>query len=124
MAEDTSNMTEITAKKKINDVDHSSTVYYNFGADLKEATGLFGDDVVHTNFRANAKITAQAAMRRMMEQGKNQDEIAATMANWKPGVALERTVDPVAALIGKMKTMDDKDRKALLKKLEDAAKAA
>ena len=112
----------ITATKEIDGVERSASVEYNFG-DPSTSGKMFGPEVVHSNFVAKATITAQAAMRRMLEKGKSADEIAAVMKNWKPGVALERVVDPVAAIEARMDTMSDEEADALIKRLRERAKA-
>jgi len=99
----------------------SATVSYNFGKDLNEASQMFGAGVVHSNFISKAKITAQAAMRRMLEQGLGQEEIAKKMANWKPGVAIERAAaDPVASLLAAFPSMSEEQQAQLLNKLKAA----
>jgi len=115
-------MTEITAKKIINDEPHVATIAYDFGENLDAAVEKFGAEVVFSNFKQSAKITAQAAMRRMLEDGKDQDAVAARMADWKPGQTLERVIDPVATLKAQLKNMDPAEAKALLKDLAASAK--
>lgn len=109
---------EITAKKEINGVEKSATITYDFGTNSTEAVKKFGDETVFSNFRANAKITAQGAMRRMLEDGKSQAEITEKMKPWKPGVALERVVDPVAALLGRWDSYNEQEKAEILKKLK------
>ena len=113
---------EISAKKEIVKDDPSSvktaTIIYDFGKDLNEMVGKFTDDVVFTNARASFKITAQSAMRRYLSSGLGQEEVAGKMAAWKPGVAIERTVDPVAALLGKWGSMSKEEQADVLKKLK------
>ena len=48
---------------------------------------------------------------------KSAEEIAEKMAQWKPGIPLERVVDPVAALQNLMKDMSDEQKNALIEKL-------
>lgn len=107
-------LTEIKASKKIDGVDKSAAIAYDFGASLSEATDKFGEDVVFTNFKRTATITAQAAMRRMLEGGKTEDQIVQAMAGWKPGVALERTVDPVGALESRWDSMSPEDQDRII----------
>ncbi len=112
---------EIKASKKINDVDRECTVQYDFGGTVEAAVEKFGADVVYSNFVRASVITAQAVMRRMLEAGKGQDEIQATMNSWKPGVAIERTIDPVASVLGKFGSMSPEEQKALIKQLQQRA---
>ena len=109
---------EITAKKEVEGVAKVATIIYDFGKDLTEMSGKFGADVVFTNARANFKITAQGAMRRYITAGKSPEEITELMAKWVPGIALERTVDPVAMLLGKWGTMTEAEKADVLKKLK------
>ena len=109
---------EITATKKMGDVELSATITYDFGGDLDTAVEMFGKEIVYTNFVRSAVITAQAAMRRWLVDGKSQDEIAEKMGNWKPGVAIERVVDPIAATLAKFGKMDPAAQAALLSQLQ------
>jgi len=112
----------ITATKVVNGVEKVASIPYDFGT--AETSGdMFGKEVVHSNFVAKATITCQAAMRRMLEKGKTAEEIAAVMKGWKPGVALERVVDPVAAIEARMDSMSDAEADALIKRLRERAKA-
>jgi hypothetical protein len=115
-------LTEIKATKKIDGEEKSAAVAYDFGATLEEATEKFGADVVFTNFKRTAVITAQAAIRRALEGGKSEEEIASLMASWRPGVALERTVDPVASLVGRWDSYSPEEQDAILKKLKSKTK--
>ena len=115
-----SKINEIKATKKINGEDKEATILYDFGGDLEKAVEKFGAAVVYSNFTRSAVITAQAAMRRFLEDGMGQAEIEAKMADWKPGVSLERTYDPLAALLNKMATMSPEEREAAIEKLKAA----
>jgi hypothetical protein len=115
-------MTEITAKKKIGDVDKVATIAYDFGENLKDMVAKFGEEVVFTNARGSFVITAQAAMRRYIETGKPADEIAKIMGSWKPGVALARVVDPVAALTSQWGSFTPEKQAEILRQLKAAGK--
>lgn len=111
---------QITAKKKIGDEDREAVIGFDFGDDLDDASGKFGKDVVFTNFRASAKITAQAAMRRYLDAGLSGEQVAEKMTAWKPGVALERAaIDPVKALMAKWGTMSKDEKQKLLGALRE-----
>lgn len=112
----------ITAKKKVNDVDKEATIMVDLGTDLEDAITKFGEQVVLSNFQASAKITAQAAMRRYMEAGKDNDEIVKLMAGWKPGVAIQRVSDPVAAFKAKFASMTPEEQIAALNDLKKDVK--
>ena len=111
-------MTEITAKKKIGDIEKAATIAYDFGANLKEMVEKFGEEVVFTNARGSMVITGQAAMRRYLAGGKSQEEIADLMGSWKPGIALARTVDPVSALVSQWGSYSPEKQQEILRKLK------
>ena len=110
-------MNEITANKSVDGDERTATVVTDLGENLTDAVGKFGEDVVFSNYKRAVTITAQAAIRRMLEQNLDQDTITNKMSSWKPGVALDRSVDPVAALKAKMSTMSKAEKKALLEEL-------
>jgi len=114
---------EIKAKKKIGDEDKEATIYADFGEDLEDAITKFGEAVVFSNFKASAKITAQAAMRRYLEAKKSVEEIVKLMAAWKPGVAIERVSDPVAAFKAKFAGMSAEEQIAALADLKKDIKS-
>jgi len=111
-------MIEVTAKKLINDESKVATILFDSGENLDEMVEKFTAAVVFTNARASFKITAQSAIRRYLEAGLDESAITAKMATWKPGVAMERTVDPVAAIVGAWGTMSEAAKADLLKKLK------
>lgn len=110
-----SGVIEVSAKKQ--GFETEVTVTYDFGKNLAEMAEKFGDDVTFTNARANMKIMLQSVLRRLIESGKNQEEIAATAANWKPGVQMERTVDPLSVARKAMSQMDEDAKQAFIEKL-------
>ena len=101
---------EVTAKKN----EAEATINYDFGENLEEMIEKFGDSVVFTNARSNMKIVLQAAMRRRLEAGQPTEDLA---ANWKPGVQMERIIDPIAAAKAKYATMTDDEKAAFLEDL-------
>lgn len=112
---------EIKATKKLGDVDKEATVLYDFGGDLDTAVENFGAEVVYSGFVRSAVITAQSVMRRFLEDGLAQEEIEAKMEAWKPGVSLERVVDPTKAFLNKFDKMTDEEREAVLEQLRAKA---
>jgi hypothetical protein len=78
---------EITAQKK--DGGRQVIVNYDFGDSLEEMIEKFGADVVQSNSVANMRITAQSVIRRGIEREETDEEIQATIDNWKPGVAIQ-----------------------------------
>lgn len=110
-------LTTVKATKKINGELKAATCLLDFGRDVQDAIEKFGADTVFDNFRRSATITAQASMRRFLEAGLDQDAIDVKMAVFKPGVAMERVVDPVASLKAKMAKMTPEERAALIAEL-------
>jgi len=114
---------EIKAKKVIGDETKEAVIYYDFGENLEQALDLFDEKVIFSNFRASVKITAQAAIRRYLEAGKSAEEITELMKSWKPGVALERKSDPVAAFKAKFASMSEADKVKALAELKATLEA-
>ncbi len=112
---------EVTAKKKIGDEMKEATVAVEFGETAAESIEKFGEGVVNSNFIGAAKITLQAAMRRMIEAGKAQEEITAMAASWMPGVAIQRSSDPAAAMLAKFAGLDQKEQAEYIKALQARA---
>ena len=56
-------------------------------------------------------------MRRFLEDGKSNEEIIAKMQGWKPGVPMERIVDPVGATLARFQNMSAQEQNDLLNKL-------
>jgi hypothetical protein len=105
---------EVSAKKTIDGEAKTALVTYDFGEDLNEMVEKFTDNIVFTNARANMKIVLQAGLRRCLEAGQDPADFAAA---WKPGVQMERIVDPIAAAKAKYAAMSEEDRAAFLKDL-------
>lgn len=111
---------QISAKKDVNGEERSAMITYDFGDTIAEMTDKFGEEVVKSNAIRNFKITAQAAIRRMLEAGKSQEEIQDAFSAWKPGVQLERSVDVTGAFLTKWQNMTDEERQEMLKKMQDS----
>jgi hypothetical protein len=109
---------DVKATKVIDGIERQACVQYDFGDNLQDAVAKFGEKAVYDDFVASAKITLQAGMRRLLEAGKSEAEIASALATWKPGVKMERMVDPVAALMNKFGTMSEEEQLALIEKLK------
>lgn len=109
---------QIAATKKVNDEDRSAAITYDFGDSVDEMVDKFGEEVVRSNAIRNFKITAQAAMRRMLEKGESQEAIADKMSNWKPGIQMERTVDVKGAFLAKWKDMTQEERQEFLAEMD------
>lgn len=107
------------------------SVTYNFGKDLSEMTDLFGEDVVHSNAKAQMTINLQALLRRHMvdnfnkktgektSDAKSDDEIHEIVAKWKPGISTRVKKSPKEKLADLLGKMSDEERRALL---QDAAR--
>ena len=93
-------------------------VSYNFGTSLADAVEKFGEDVVLSGFRRTSVITAQGIMRRLAKAGKSDAEIQDAITAWKPGVAMERVMDPVATLKARIANMTPEERAKILAELQ------
>ena len=94
------------------------SVMYDFGDNAAEAIEMFGDGPVHSYFVAHGKVVLQAAIRRSLEAGQPVEGLA---DSFKPGVTMQRVVDPLAAAKAKYATMSDDERKAFLESLRESA---
>jgi hypothetical protein len=108
-----SGVIEVSAKKNENE----ATIQYDFGEDLAAMVEKFTEPVVFTQARAQMKIVLQAAMRRRLEAGQPCDDLAEV---WKPGVQMERIVDPFAAAKALFATKSDDEKRAFLEELQNA----
>jgi hypothetical protein len=88
------------------------------GENLQDAIEKFGAEVVYTNFKASAKITAQALIRRSAEKGDSDEVIQSKLSAWKPGVASERIVDPMASIMSKFSSLPADKQAEIIAKLQ------
>ena len=114
-------LVQITAAKEVDEVKKSATIMCDLGGNLEEAAKMFGAEVVFTNFKNAVRVTAQAILRRYLVAGKSQEEITQLMANWKPGVAVERVSDPAASLVSKWDSYSPERQKEILAQLRQKA---
>ena len=105
------------------DTERKCAVYYDFGADVNDAVAKFGDKVVHSNFVSKSIITAQAIIRRAMKAKKTDAEIEEIFKTWKPGVAVERSFDPLAAALKKFEDMTAEEQTKYIEDLKAKLKA-
>jgi len=105
-----SGVIEVEAKKD----DFSASINYDFGKDLDDMVSKFGVEVTFTNARANMKIGLQSAMRRFLVAGKDCAEL---VTGYKPGVQMERVVDPLAVAQKAYGAMSDEEKAAFIAKL-------
>lgn len=110
---------------KLSNSDRSVEVEYNFGETLAEAVELFGEEVVFSRFKAAAVVDLQALIRRGLtpktdkegneiESAKTDEEIAASVAEWKPGVKQVTRKSKAEKIKDLVADMSDEDREALL----------
>ena len=110
--ENVSGIVEVTAKTGDG---KEATLNFDFGKDMAEAVEKFGEEVVFTNFRKSAKIDLQSVIRRYLVAGKDPQDL---LKLWKPGVTLERTVDPKAAAKNAFSKMTDDEKKQFIAELK------
>jgi hypothetical protein len=108
-------MTEVTAKAP--KLDKEATVLVDLGENVEDAIARFGAEVVFSNYLANVKIGVQSAIRRYLEANIAANDIQAKFDTFKPGVTLDRVVDPVASLANKLKTMSPEEQEAIFASL-------
>lgn len=110
-----------------NDNDREVAVNYNFGSNLKEATEMFGEEVVFSRFHSAAVIDLQSLIRRGIKAQKSDSEIQQMASAWRPGVKTVVQKDPKARAMSALDSMSDEERQALLaeyaKKIKEQAKA-
>jgi len=111
-------MSEIEVTAKLTE-GGEATIMKDFGDDVHDAIKKFGEQVVFTNFRGAAKITAQGAMRRYLKAGKKPEEVATLMEAWKPGVALERAAVSKESFKDRFKKMSREEQIAILQELKE-----
>lgn len=98
--------------------DREHIAEFDFGTDLKEAVEKYGEEVIFSSYKRSQVIAFQNAVRRMLDAGKTNEEIDQTMESWKPGVAMERTSDPIAALMSKWSKLTDEQKAEIISKLK------
>ena len=101
---------EVTAKDGKDEGAKAATVLVDLGENAQDAIERFGADVVFSNYIANVKIGVQAGIRRYLKAGIDPAGIQAKFDNFKPGVTMDRIVDPIAALANKMAAMTQEER--------------
>jgi len=99
-----------------------ASVTVKWGDTAQETIQLYESDPVNSNALANAIVGVQSGIRRYLEAGKSQEEIAAAFRDWKLGVAITRVVDPTKAIMHKWPTMTSQKRAEFLKKLKQVEK--
>lgn len=87
-----------------------ATIIVDLGDNLTDASTKFGEEVVFSNYLANAKISVQSGIRRYIKAGLDNDAIQAKFDTYKPGVTIDRVVDPIATLAAKLMKMSPEER--------------
>lgn len=108
-------MTEVTARDGKDGRD--ATVVVDLGENLDDAVARFGAEVVFSNYLANVKIGVQSGIRRYIKAGIDDAAIQAKFDNYKPGVTMDRVVDPIAAMAAKLSKMTPEEREAAFAQL-------
>jgi hypothetical protein len=94
----------------------SGSIEYDFGDNLADASSKFGDDVVFSLFEQQARIQCQARMR--AELLAPTGSVTRVAEQWKPGVQMRASVDPIAAAKNAVAGMDPEAKKAFMKKMQ------
>ncbi len=112
-------MQEVVARLGKEEDALSASVQFNFGENLDEAIGLFGDDAIFSRFKSASVVDLQALIRRHLggEKPKSQDEIQALTDEWKPGVGTRVRKSPKDKALDALAALSDEDRQALLDSL-------
>lgn len=94
----------------------------DLGENLEDAIERFGEECIYEQYRANAKIKAQAVIRSLLNQGKTPDEVMAEMADWNPTVKREGRggFNAETAMKKRFATMSPDERAAYLQELQDS----
>lgn len=113
---------EVSAKTK----KHPTPVKinYNVPEKLAELQKAFGDDVVAAHASGSIVISLQAAMRRLIEKGKNATEIQAALKDWKPGVRDAVKMSAFDKASSAIEKLSDAERADLLKRLSSGGAPA
>ena len=110
---------------KDNPVDKIQTSFgVEDGGSLEGATELYGAEVVFGQFQKGLTTTARNALRGQLQSAKSGEGALEKMANWKPGVSMERTVDINAALRSQFAGMSKEEKVAEIKRIQAIAESA
>jgi len=109
-------MSEKTVKATKGGVTVEAT--YDFGDTLDEMREKFGDEVVASNAEQSVTINIQGMMRRMINQGYDEDAVKNRVAEYMPTKGGEKA-DPVEKFKQRWNTMSKDDREKLLEDLKN-----
>lgn len=117
---------EVTANAKERDdegqtvEEHSRTVMYDFGENLKEAVKLFTDEVVFAHYKQNAVVALQSVLRASALAGDDAATTAVKAAEWAPTISAPRKTK-IERVKEEAANMSREDRQALIDALMEAA---
>lgn len=114
-----------TIQISANDSKSGRTVVADFtlGENLNELIEQFGEEVVFSSAKSSIVIDVQAVMRRQMRSEVPDEQIAAYVANWRPGVKAARVaVDPFRAALMNFTKKSPEEQKAFLEELRELAR--
>lgn len=91
---------------------------YTLPDTISELVELLGEDAVLSAAVSSIKIDFQAAVRRQLEAGKSDEEIAGIMATWKPGDKLSLPADPMARIRNAWGSLSEEQKAEMLAALQ------
>ena len=110
-------MDTITATKVVAGEEKQAVITTDLGENFADAVAKFGEEVVYSGFKRSATISVQNLMRSYIEKGKTQEEITSLLAAWKPGVAMQRVIDPFGAILNAFEKKSSEEKQAFIEKL-------
>ena len=90
---------------------------HNLPESIDDMISTFGAETVYNAAFAQIIVGFQAAVRRLAEAGKSDEEIISTMATWKPGMRLGLGGDPIARTLANFGNLSPEQQAELLAKL-------
>lgn len=98
------------------------TIVIDTGKTAAEMIQMFGDEAVKSNAVANWVVTVQGNIRSALKRGENQDQIQASLAGSKMGVAAKGArIDPVQAYLAQFQSATPDKQKEMLAELQKRA---
>lgn len=97
----------------------SATVSLEIPTTTADLIDKYGEDVVAGAAKQHLTVQAQAAIRRLIEAGKTDEEIEQTMSSWVPGLKIAGPPkDPKQAMAAAWAAMSPEEQKEFLKGLQ------
>lgn len=130
MASTNRGLETVKAKTAIKDEDggiirhEEASLEYDFTSSLTEMVEKFGEEIVYQLAVQQARISLQAAMRRLILEGNSEESIRIQLEDWRPGAQVGKTADPFAATLAKFATLSPEEQAEYLEKLRVQAQAA